>query len=71
MRNSNINKLIEDFDILLLEEKEYATDIIKKQLIEAKRDAIAKRAKKAIVNFKKGITKKGTLKELFKDLESD
>ena len=71
MRNSNINKLIEDFDILLLEEKEYATDIIKKQLIEAKRDAIAKRAKKAIINLKKGITKKGTLKELFKDLESD
>jgi hypothetical protein len=52
--------------------KEYAIDMIKKkQLIEAKREALVKRAKEAIGNLKNGMTKKGSVKELFKDLESD
>ncbi len=54
-----------------MEEKEYALDIIEKQLIEAKRDAIAKRARRAVANLKKGGVKKGTVKELHKDLEID
>ena len=69
--STTLNKLIEDFDQLPLSDKEYAADIIKKQLIEAKREAITKRAKEAITNLKKGIIKKGTVKELYKDLESD
>lgn len=54
-----------------LDDKGYAIEIIKKQLIEAKREAITKRAKEAITNLKKGMIKKGTVKELYKDLESD
>ena len=54
-----------------MEDKEYAIDVIKKQLIEAKRDAIAKRAKEAMANLKKGLVKKGTVKDLYKDLEGD
>lgn len=50
---------------------EYATGVIEKQLIEAKREAIAKRAKTVMVNFRKKMTKRGTVKELQKDLESD
>jgi predicted RNase H-like HicB family nuclease len=52
-----LNKLIEDFSHLKLDDKEYAIDIIKKQLIDAKRSAIAKRAGKAKTNLKKGMTK--------------
>jgi len=40
-------------------------------LIEAKREAIAKRGKAAMASFRKKMTKSGTVKELFKDLESD
>lgn len=41
------------------------------KLIEAKRDAIAKRAKEAMTNLKKGLVKKGTVKDLYKDLEDE
>jgi hypothetical protein len=69
--STTLNKLIEDFNQLPLSDKEYAADIIKKQLIEAKREAIAKRAKEAMANLKKGVIKRGTVKEFYKDLESD
>ena len=66
-----LNKLIEDFSHLPMDDKEYAVDVIKKQLTEAKRDAIAKRAKEAMANLKKGAIKKGTVQDLYKDLEID
>jgi hypothetical protein len=71
MSGATITKLIEEFNLLPLDDKEFATEIIKKQLIEAKRDAIAKRVKEASANLKKGIVKRGTVKELYKDLDSD
>lgn len=54
-----------------IDDKEYLIEIIKKQFIETKREAIAKRSKEAISNLKKGTIKKGTVKELYRDLESD
>jgi hypothetical protein len=71
MTNTILNKLIEDFSQLPLNDKEYAAEVIKKQLIEAKREAIAKRAKEAMTHLKKGLIKKGNIKDLHKDLESD
>ena len=71
MRNSNLNRLIEDFNHLSLEEREYLIELEKKQLIEAKREQIAKRAENAEKNYKKGRVKSGSVKELFKDLESE
>ena len=35
-----------------------------------KREAIARRAKKAMADVRKGRVRKGTLKDLYKDLES-
>lgn len=69
MSTTTLDKLIDDFKQLPLDDKEYAIDIIKKQLIEAKREAIARRAKEAMANLRKGMTKRGTVKELYKDLE--
>ncbi len=54
---------------LPIDDKEYAVDVIKRQLTEAKRNAIAKRAKDAMVNLKKGAVRKGTVQDLYKDLE--
>ena len=71
MSTATVNNLIEEFIHLPLDDKEYATEVIKKQLIEAKREAIAKRAKTVMAGFKKKMTKCGTVKELYKDLESD
>ena len=71
MRTGTVNNIIEEFIHLSLDDKEYATELIKKQLIEAKREAITKRAKTAMAGFRKKTTKCGTVKELYKDLESD
>jgi hypothetical protein len=71
MGSTDLKKLIDDFTHLTIEDKESAVVVIKKQLIESRQDAIDKRAKQAQTNLKKGSVKKGGLKELYKDLESD
>jgi hypothetical protein len=71
MSTATVNNLIDEFIHLPLDDKEYAAEVIKKQLIEAKRAAIAKRGKTAMSSFRKKMTKCGTVKELYKDLESD
>jgi len=71
MSTTALNKLIEEFSQLPMDDKEYAVDVIKKQLTEAKRNAIAKRAKEAMANFKKGVARKGMVQDLYKDLEID
>lgn len=68
---ATLNKIIEDFSHLPLDDKEYAVEVIRKQLIEAKRVAIAKRAKEAMANLRKGNFKIGDIKKLYWDLESD
>ena len=71
MRSTALNKIIEDFSSLPLDDKEYALEIIRKQLIESRREAIAKRAEEAVANLKEGMVKKGTVQDLYRDLESD
>jgi hypothetical protein len=66
-----IHTIIEEFRDLPLDDKEYVMDLILKQLLEAKRDSIARRAKTAMANLKRGKVKKGTIKDLYKDFERD
>ena len=47
MRDTVLNKLIDDFNELPFEDREYALELIRKQLVEAKRNAIFRRAKEA------------------------
>ncbi len=71
MGNTTLNEVLNEFNRLPLGEKEYVIEVMERQLTEAKREAIAKRARKAMAHFKKGAVKSGTLKELYKDLEGD
>jgi hypothetical protein len=71
MKTTNINRMIEDFNALVLEEKEFTLEIITKILIEAHRESISKRARAAMANYKKKKIKQGTLKDLYNDLEND
>ena len=66
-----VKSVIDDFSQLPLEDKEYVIEIMEKQVIEAKRECIVKRAEEATMNFSTGSIKKGTAKDLYKDLESD
>lgn len=68
---TSIKEVIEQFMGLSPEDKEYAAEIMEKQLIEAKREKIAQRAKEAMINYRSRKTKSGSVKELYEDLESD
>jgi len=71
MNNSNINKVIEEFSPLPQEDKEYVAEILRKQVIEEKRNRLAERAREARTNFERGSAKMGALKDLMEDLDSD
>ncbi len=71
MKTESLNKLIEEFNNLSLEDREYAVSVIERQLIDAKREAIFIRAKEALGNYKRGNCKDGSVSDLYKDLEND
>jgi hypothetical protein len=71
MNNGNINKVIEEFGQLPPEDQEYVAEIIRKQLIEAKRNKLAERAREARANLDRGSVKNGSLKDLMEDLNID
>ena len=71
MKTTSMNTIVKEFNVLSLDDKEYAYHILHNQLIESKREAIAKNAKAAITNFKKGKIKKGRVEDLYADLEND
>ena len=71
MIQSQLDKVIDDFNHLSLDDKEYVSEILYKQLIEAKREAIAKRAEEAINNYKAGNINSGIIEDLKKDFEND
>lgn len=71
MENATLDEVLNEFNRLPLGDKEYVVDVMERQIIEAKREAIAKRARKAMANLRKGAVRKGSVKELYKDLESD
>jgi hypothetical protein len=71
MRGTPLGKLIEEFGRLPLDDQEYAADVLRKQIVEAKREALYRRAKAALANVKKGKVSSGTMKDLQKDIEGD
>ncbi len=70
MKTASVNTVIEKFNALLLEEKEFAVEIINKVYAEAAREALLKKSQKASDNYKKGKVKKGKLSDLYNDLEN-
>jgi len=48
MTATGLSKIIDEFSYLPLEDKDYAVGIMKKQLIEARRDALFRCAKKLL-----------------------
>lgn len=71
MSNISVNEVINEFGQLPSADKEYVAEIIRKQVIELKREKLAQRAQDAKINLEKGFVKSGGIKELLEDLESD
>ena len=71
MSNTSVNEVIKEFSQLPFIDKEYVAEIIRKQVVELKREMLARRTEEAKMNLKNGFVKSGGIEELFKDLESD
>ncbi|MGM0760694.1 MAG: hypothetical protein ACQEUB_13450 [Thermodesulfobacteriota bacterium] len=69
--NVTIDRLLDGFHSLDMEDKEYVAQIINKLLAESRRDYLAARASEAKENYKAGQCKSGSLQDLIKDLEDD
>jgi hypothetical protein len=71
METSVITNIVNEYESLSFEDKQYVVEIFQKQLIETKRDEIKKRAEEANKNLQINNVKKGTGKDLYSDLEND
>jgi hypothetical protein len=69
--NSDINRMVESFEHLDLEEKEYLVDIFAKEVREQKREQIFERYLEAKANREAGKVKVGDVRDLMADLEKD
>jgi transcriptional regulator with AAA-type ATPase domain len=67
----NLDNFLDEFSRLSLEDQEMLLDLLKKRNIEQKRMRIVREVKEAQREYKKGLTKRGTVEDLMKDLESD
>jgi CHASE3 domain sensor protein len=68
---SHLDQILDEIASLSLDEQEMLVDILKKRNIEQKRLRVAREVKEAQREHQKGLTKRGTIEDLIKDLESD
>ncbi|MBX7044904.1 MAG: hypothetical protein K1X86_03620 [Ignavibacteria bacterium] len=71
MDGTALNKVVEDFNSLKPEEREYALELLKNQVNEDFRKELARKAKRARKDYLEGKSKIGTVDDLIKDLEDD
>ena len=69
MPTTEINRVIEGFHLLSLDEKEDVADMINKQFIDYRREQIFQQANDARNDLKQGNVKSGSFQELYKDLD--
>jgi transcriptional regulator with AAA-type ATPase domain len=68
---SHLDQILDEIASLSLDEQEMLLDLLKKRHVELKRLRIAREVREAQREHKKGLTKRGTVDDLIKDLESD
>ena len=68
MENITFQKALEAIESLPEEQRESLIDIVKRRLIEERRDRLAKRIGEAREEYKRGEIKKGTVDNLMREL---
>jgi hypothetical protein len=68
---SHLDQILDEITSLSLDEQKMLLDILKKRHIEQDRLRIVREVREAQREHKKGLTKRGTVEDLMKDLESD
>ncbi|MDD2901400.1 MAG: hypothetical protein PHU44_03080 [Syntrophales bacterium] len=67
----SLDNFLDEFSRLSIEDQEMLLDLLKKRNIEQKRMRIVREVKEAQREYKKGLTKRGTVEDLMRDLDSD
>lgn len=65
------NQILEEVDTMPLEEQEMIIEILRNRYREKRREEILENAKKTLEEHRKGLTSKGTVADLIKELEQD
>ena len=68
MRNITFQKVLEIIESLPEEQRESLIDIVKRRLIEERRDRLAQSIKEARDEYKRGEIKRGTVDDLMHEL---
>ena len=68
---SPLDQILDEIASLSLDEQELLLDLLKKRHIEQKRLRIVREVREAQREHKQGLTKRGIIKDLIRDLESD
>lgn len=68
---TKLNDVIEKVSVLDYEEQEIVLDVLRHRHIERRRYMILENSRKTLREYKAGLAKKGTAKDLLEDLESD
>jgi hypothetical protein len=69
--SQTLDNFLDEFSRLSIEDQEMLLGLLKKRNIEQKRLRIVREVREAQKELKKGLTKRGTVEDLIKDLESD
>ncbi len=65
------DQILEKVDTMPLEEQELIIEILKNRYREKRREDILKNAEETLEEYRKGLTSKGTVADLLKELEDD
>ena len=68
MKGATFNEVIEIIESLPEEQRESLVEIIKRRLLEKRRDRLARSIKKAREEYAQGKVKRGTVDELMREL---
>lgn len=67
---STIAEVIENWETLEFEDRKITLDIITRGLIDSKRDNLIDRIKEAKLNYASGEVRKGSSKDLFREMRN-
>lgn len=71
MDGTALNKVVQDFNSLKPEEREYVLELLQNQVNEDFRKKLVRKAKQARKDYLEGKSKIGTVDDLIEDLEND
>ena len=65
------NEILDKVDKMPLEEQNFIIEVLKNRNRERKREEIYKNARQTLDEYKKGLTSRGSVADLLRDMEND